>query len=311
MKKIFFISVIFVCSLNLNAQTQTSKWMKIYSDSVQTVYVDTTTVKKIDNQISVLSITLFKSPIMIKSLNKEAYQLKTQLLFNAASKKYTQVGTLYYDEKFKILGESSLPGQSSGSEQFSFPISENRSAQSVFDWCLDYLSFEIPADQTKDFSKISQSGPVTTIPAKTLPGKNYPDPEEKTPQQNDVRIINSVIVPKDSLKSPSNEIPVVQKETAAKSVDELKPIPANSIPSESIAEKNIRDMIFFDGSKYIFQVSSWRNKAKANSELSKLKREGHNAFLQEAVVRGNTWYRVRVGYFDSAEEAENYMNRLK
>lgn len=70
-------------------------------------------------------------------------------------------------------------------------------------------------------------------------------------------------------------------------------------------ERNVGGMIFTDGYKYCIQASSWRNKSKAESEVQKLKSQGYNAFVVEANLPelDGIWYRVRVGFFDSLDEA--------
>lgn len=70
-------------------------------------------------------------------------------------------------------------------------------------------------------------------------------------------------------------------------------------------ERNVGGMIFTDGYKYCVQASSWRDKSKAELEAQKLKSKGYSAFVIEANLPelDGIWYRVRVGYFDTLEEA--------
>lgn len=77
-------------------------------------------------------------------------------------------------------------------------------------------------------------------------------------------------------------------------------------------ERNIGNMIFTDGYKYCIQTSSWRNKFKAESEVQKLKSQGYNAFIVEANLPelDGIWYRVRVGFFDSLDEARKVKFRI-
>lgn len=77
-------------------------------------------------------------------------------------------------------------------------------------------------------------------------------------------------------------------------------------------ERNVGKMIFTDGYLYCFQVSSWRSREKAESEMKKLKAKGYNAFIVVANLPelDGTWYRVRVGYFESMQEAENVRKRI-
>ena len=63
-------------------------------------------------------------------------------------------------------------------------------------------------------------------------------------------------------------------------------------------------MIFTDGYLYCFQVGSFRTKEKADSEAQNLKSRGYNSFVVIANMPDldGTWYRVRVGYFNSLDE---------
>jgi cell division protein FtsN len=76
-------------------------------------------------------------------------------------------------------------------------------------------------------------------------------------------------------------------------------------------DNRIDKTIYFDGSKYNFQTSSWRNKAKAELEAKRLKRLGLDAFITEAYLpqKGGTWYRVRIGSFNSQKEAQEFMTK--
>ena len=107
--KLIFISVFLFLNV-IYAQIPGPKWIKILELSDQTVYVDTSSIKQVSGQISVLSISLYKKPQLISSLNKEASSVKSQILFNVSLRKYSVIGTMYYDKNLKILGETSLPG---------------------------------------------------------------------------------------------------------------------------------------------------------------------------------------------------------
>ncbi|MFZ2322067.1 MAG: OmpA family protein [Ignavibacteriaceae bacterium] len=77
----------------------------------------------------------------------------------------------------------------------------------------------------------------------------------------------------------------------------------------SAMEKNIGKMIFTDGYLYCFQVSSWRSREKAEAEQKRLKSEGYKSFITIADLPDleGTWYRVRIGYFNSLDE----LNKVK
>ena len=74
------------------------------------------------------------------------------------------------------------------------------------------------------------------------------------------------------------------------------------------AEKMLKDLFFTDGRLYCFQVGSFKKIEEAEREVSKYKEEGHNAFIIKADPFGNNeiWFRVRIGYFGSLQEAKDY-----
>jgi len=71
-------------------------------------------------------------------------------------------------------------------------------------------------------------------------------------------------------------------------------------------EKQIGNMIFTDGNVYCFQVAAFRNRKQADNEVINLRNKGENAFVVEADIPAlnGIWYRVRIGYFDSLQEAK-------
>ncbi|GAB4301428.1 MAG: hypothetical protein Kow0098_29550 [Ignavibacteriaceae bacterium] len=93
--------------------------------------------------------------------------------------------------------------------------------------------------------------------------------------------------------------------------NEIQQVPQGHIYNNAV-ERNVGDMIFTDGYLYCYQVSSWRTRGKAEYEMRELQAQGYNAFIVEANLPelDGTWYRVRVGYFDSLEEARQSKNSL-
>jgi OmpA-OmpF porin, OOP family len=78
-------------------------------------------------------------------------------------------------------------------------------------------------------------------------------------------------------------------------------------------ERNVGNMIFTDGRLFCFQVSSWRAYDKAVREVDRLQALGENAFIYEVNNQyglEGTWYRVRVGYFNSLEEARIHKAKI-
>lgn len=340
MKKLIIIFLIagFIAT---NAQTLNPKWIKVWDLPEQQVFVDTTTIKQYENQIAVLSISFYKEPQLIASINKKASSIKSRVLFNIANQKFSVIGTLYYDSQLRILAESSLPGSSTGGEAFAVPIDSNQVMVAVYAYCVNFLNtqdkkitedFSIKGDKTKSVLEKAERESIKRDELVKTPTVV----ETITPVDKNLK---KDVTPKDVKKSETSLS--LKKEEAKKEVVEQKPKtvePAKKDSSIKIVESNLKkddalktlvskkqegdksnketnpkSTIFTDGNKYSFQISSWKNKIKAESEVNRLKKEGHNAFLVEAFVaeRKGTWYRVRIGYFNSIEETESYMKKLK
>lgn len=62
---------------------------------------------------------------------------------------------------------------------------------------------------------------------------------------------------------------------------------------------------------FTIQVSSWASKAKAEAEAGRLSAAGHNAYVEEGMVGGTTWYRVRVGRYASEREAKEAIEKMQ
>lgn len=74
------------------------------------------------------------------------------------------------------------------------------------------------------------------------------------------------------------------------------------------------DFEYSDNGYYAVQIEAWRSEEKARdqAELWK-KRDFEHAFVVEYgnPEKGDTWYRVRLGRFDSLEMAENFKTMLE
>ncbi|MDD5765769.1 MAG: SPOR domain-containing protein [Candidatus Marinimicrobia bacterium] len=65
--------------------------------------------------------------------------------------------------------------------------------------------------------------------------------------------------------------------------------------------------------KYTIQISSWQNYNAAEKELTRLSNLGLDAYIQKAIFKETkeTWYRIRVGMFDSHSEATSALNDFR
>jgi len=178
----------------------------------------------------------------------------------------------YPETKWKIEGHTDI----TGSEKLNRDLSINR-AKSVYNY---FVSNGISS------SRLSYNGY----------GSEYPIAENTTETGKALNRRVAIVLVSDN-------------ESEAKDITAPKEIPKYNIP----AEKNVGKMIFTDGSLYCIQVSSWRVRAKAESEAKRLESEGHNAFIviAELPELDGIWYRVRVGYYNSFDEASRIRERVK
>jgi len=62
--------------------------------------------------------------------------------------------------------------------------------------------------------------------------------------------------------------------------------------------------------RYVIQIAALDERAKAEDMVRKLSERGVEAYFQETVVKGKTYYRVRCGKFGTKEEASDYAQKL-
>ena len=340
-RKILFtvITLITTCIINF-AQAPNTNWIPVIELPNQSVFIDTSTIKYVENQISVLSLTSYKKPQLITSIGLEASNIKSQILFNVPLNKYTIIGALYYDKNLKILGETTLPGFAKNNQNFALSVDSNAVMAAILDKSQSVLNKDNIGSTARKNSKSdskNKTGAVMTG-KKELLKTNQDKIDQKPPaikipivaksNDNNQKLPVQIPLRKDQLVKKDQSIKIVRDSSSKKDEqkkpilekrkEEIKSIPVPKVkeaavekPYNSQKESNPKSTIFTDGTKYSFQVSSWKNKSKAESEVQKLKSRHHNAFIAEGIVKGVTRYRVRIGYFRSLEETEAYMLKLK
>ena len=112
-------------------------------------------------------------------------------------------------------------------------------------------------------------------------------------------------------KMEQNKI-VSPKESKFQKV-ETKPINNLGLYREIPNDKSITDRIYFDEKKYTVQASSWKSESIAEKEANKLIKRGFDAFIVKVFIKskGSTWNRVRIGYFNTKKEAEEFLKKNK
>lgn len=388
------LNIVFVLALLFAGNTYGQKWLNVFEDERQIANIDTSSIKQYENQISLLSIIIYKTPQQISNINEEVKIVKSQLLFNSFLRKYNVIGVLYYNEKNKIVGESNLPSFSLNNENLSVPIENSPIMSAIYNKCVDILGGSLtkvkifkepePAAAKKDTKKkeidkkeIDQKDATGNDLAKNDASKNDAlknsagnndsaknDASKSNVSDEGINADNSAVLepiifselskdlvktiddksspeeilkknvennkekfPEISVEKYTNETPKATNEKMNIKIDnESLQLPKTKLPDIKIGtvkksssteyqaenETNPEGVIFTDGNLYCFQVSSWKNKAKAESEADKLIAAGHKAYVQEAYIdaRRGTWYRVRIGFFNSLQEAKDYQNNL-
>ncbi len=274
----------------LNAQVLDSKWLKVVELADQSVFLDSTNIKQVNNQITIVSLTQFNHPQYITAYKKEAGSIKSQVLLNISTRKYILLGSLYYDNQLRIIGETSLPGFSLGNEAFAISVDSNKTIKALYQKSISLLGI----DTSKYVAQESTSKEERLRSLIDNSGNVISNPQTEINQNVDA-----------AEKDKVNKNQSADKNLTAKKNND------SNYGYDLSSEKNVRSMIFSDGQKYCFQVSSWRQKVQAEREIERLKRNGEQAFLVEANVpsKGGKWYRVRIGYFNSLEEIENYLRK--
>lgn len=298
-----FIFIIFLSlAVNVvNAQSPGRRWAKLFDSEEKTIYMDTTSIRQIDNQLSVWSLLIYSQPQQKEKIDKEVKKIKTQYLINTLTKRYSIIGSLFYDERGRIVGESSI-ARFGGSNELTQMVADNPMVSLVMDAAKSY----------------NETGIVTSDNSDTDSVENYNEsnediPDDVTDYNRDIENNNSVendTVVEDNSTPDTSEPESTDNDYSTDNSNENQQ--NSSQPYNVQAERSAGSMIFTDGNIYVIQVSAWRSRPDAESAVRKLKNRGHNAFITEAYIpqKGGTWYRVRVGYFKSYNEARNYKRAM-
>jgi len=106
-------------------------------------------------------------------------------------------------------------------------------------------------------------------------------------------------------KKPPEKV-LESKPPIKKEVTEEKPTVSFPVQKPSGTPVQAAYNIYKYENIYIVQVASLRNKNSAETEAAKHIAKGYNAFLEEAIIDGVTWHRVRVGNFDTLDKAKQF-----
>ena len=103
---------------------------------------------------------------------------------------------------------------------------------------------------------------------------------------------------------------IAKKESLSKKQDIAKSAGPEKKVKETVPEPAKPPEKALGPFRYVIQIASLDERAKAEAMVGKLSERGVEAYLQETVVKGKTYYRVRCGKFVTKEEANNYALKL-
>lgn len=86
-----------------------------------------------------------------------------------------------------------------------------------------------------------------------------------------------------------------------------------AIPVDTTLEEIKPQVVSSADGKYTVQVSSWRTMRKAEKEAQRFREQGYDAYVQQAFLpdRQETWYRVRIGRYASADAAAQVAGEIR
>lgn len=100
------------------------------------------------------------------------------------------------------------------------------------------------------------------------------------------------------------KLPARQELASVAKRAEDKPAAARKLqPAEADAKESRKP--------WTVQVNAFPDEKSAKTWVDRLRDKGYNAYLSESRIQGRVWYRVRVGRFESREEAEKTQESLK
>jgi len=194
-------------------------------------------------------------------------------------------------------------------------------------WLYDQNEIEIALSEkhAKEFEEakrkaleIEKNNIDKKIEDKTNDNKNYDEKDKvdisKKVDDNSVKITN-----KKNIKESVDEIKKTntKKSIAAPKVNKTKVTKKILEPKKSIKKSKtstkINKNIYFDGTNYSVQISSWPRESLAQKEVKRLSNKGYSVYIMEAYIPKfkKNWYRVRIGDIPTLEKAESIQQKVK
>lgn len=140
MKKLVLIIAILFCSFSvISAKKNVKKWIIVRDKGNKIVYLDTTTIRYSDGQLSLWSLVQYKKPKVFIMYQGKVSKIKSHLLFNTTENRFTVIGALYYDLRARIVGESTTPIISQTGKIISSPIIKDSDQDILFEKAKEFI----------------------------------------------------------------------------------------------------------------------------------------------------------------------------
>jgi hypothetical protein len=135
-----------------------------------------------------------------------------------------------------------------------------------------------------------------------------PEPDLPPPDWAETAEGGQAATGEDDLMAPSSQLPDAE-------VPEVTPpggqAPGSQPTSSPITSGPSVTLPTSGSGDYTVQVSAWMSRTKADAEAAKLSTAGFDAYVEDAMVFGSTWYRVRVGRYASTTDAQQAASQLQ
>ncbi len=163
-------------------------------------------------------------------------------------------------------------------------------------------------------SRHASTGTMEQSPDKTTQSGNNTSPPVSPPTKDKD---DQPVVPKDPDNSPQS---AADKQPELKQIEVAPEPPAVDLPSTGVAEKEKPDFREKKSTAeqkvsppagYTIQVASLKTQSIAERMLQELANKGYPAYTVRIDSKGSTWFRLRVGYFESRSKALEMAGRLK
>ena len=166
---------------------------------------------------------------------------------------------------------------------------------------LVFLLGVLTGQRIEERKLLKKEGPLVKIPVQPL-GKG-PALTAGVPAKEEMTFYDTLAKSPTDSKAVAEERKAEEKSATARGV---KPALGEQVAGPEAGAKPAAP-----GRVWAVQVNAYRLEKDAENLARKLKAKGYDAYIVSSEVRGRTWYRVRVGRFDTRDQARELQDTLK